>query len=84
MTLLMWHTVFMALVMLVVAKGVRAGLERAVSILMPGLFVLLLIAVGYAMTSGEFGRAVSFLFQPDFSKITTSGILVALGHASSP
>lgn len=81
MTLLLWHTVFMALVMLVVAKGVRAGLERAVSILMPGLFVLLLIAVGYAMTSGEFGRAVSFLFQPDFSKITTSGILVALGHA---
>ncbi len=81
LTLLLWHTVFMALVMLVVAKGVRAGLERAVSILMPGLFVLLLIAVGYAMTSGEFGRAVSFLFQPDFSKLSTSGILVALGHA---
>jgi len=81
MTLLLWHTVFMGLVMLVVARGVRAGLERAVSILMPGLFVLLLIAVGYAMTSGEFGRAVSFLFQPDFSKITTSGVLVALGHA---
>ncbi len=81
LTLLLWHTVFMALVMFVVAKGVRAGLERAVSILMPGLFVLLLIAVGYAMTSGEFGRAVSFLFQPDFSKLSTSGILVALGHA---
>ena len=43
--------------------------------------MLLLIAVGYAVTSGEFGRAVSFLFQPDFSKLTTSGILVALGHA---
>ncbi len=80
-TLLMWHTVFMALVMVVVAKGVRSGLERAVSILMPGLFILLLVMVGYAMTSGSFGQAVSFLFQPDFSKLTTSGILVALGHA---
>ena len=80
-TLLLWHTIFMALVMLVVARGVRSGLERAVSILMPGLFVLLLIVVGYAMTTGEFGRAASFLFQPDFSKLTTSGILVALGHA---
>ncbi|MEX0603787.1 MAG: sodium-dependent transporter [Marinobacter sp.] len=80
-TLLLWHTVFMALVMLVVAKGVRFGLERAVSILMPALFVLLLLVVGYAMTTGFFGQAVAFLFQPDFSKLTTSGVLVALGHA---
>lgn len=81
LTLLMWHTLFMALVMIVVARGVRSGLERAVSILMPALFVLLLIVVGYAMTSGHFGEAVSFLFRPDFSKLTTAGVLVALGHA---
>ncbi|MBS8240965.1 sodium-dependent transporter [Marinobacter lipolyticus] len=80
-TLLAWHTLFMVMVMVVVARGVRSGLERAVSILMPALFVLLLIVVGYAMTTGHFGQAVAFLFQPDFSKLTTSGILVALGHA---
>ncbi|MDX1597948.1 MAG: sodium-dependent transporter [Marinobacter sp.] len=80
-TLLAWHSLFMALVMFVVARGVRSGLERAVSILMPALFVLLLIVVGYAMTTGHFGQAAAFLFQPDFSKLTTSGILVALGHA---
>ncbi len=80
-TLLAWHTLFMALVMVVVVRGVRSGLERAVSILMPALFVLLLIVVGYAMTTGHFGQAAAFLFQPDFSKLTTSGILVALGHA---
>ena len=43
--------------------------------------MLLLIVVGYAMTTGHFGQAAAFLFQPDFSKLTTSGILVALGHA---
>lgn len=80
-TLLAWHTLFMVMVMVVVARGVRSGLERAVSILMPALFVLLLIVVGYAMTTGHFGQAAAFLFQPDFSKLTTSGILVALGHA---
>lgn len=80
-TLLLWHTVFMALVMVVVARGVRSGLERAVSILMPALFVLLLLVVGYAMTTSHFGQAAAFLFQPDFSKLTTSGVLVALGHA---
>lgn len=80
-TLLAWHTLFMALVMVVVVRGVRSGLERAVSILMPALFVLLLIVVGYAMTTGHFGQAAAFLFQPDFSRLTTSGVLVALGHA---
>ncbi|TBW55190.1 sodium-dependent transporter [Marinobacter halodurans] len=80
-TLLLWHTVFMALVMVVVARGVSAGLEKAVSILMPALFVLLLVVVGYAMTSGHFSDAVAFLFEPDFSKLTTKGVLIALGHA---
>ncbi|WP_336366158.1 sodium-dependent transporter [Marinobacter sp. C2H3] len=80
-TLLLWHTVFMVLVMVVVAKGVKAGLERAVTILMPALFVLLLIMVGYAMNSGAFARGAAFLFQPDFSKLSTTGLLVALGHA---
>ncbi|MEH6355367.1 MAG: hypothetical protein V7760_05005 [Marinobacter sp.] len=30
------------------------------------------------LTTGEFGRAVTFLFQPDFSKLATSGVLVAI------
>lgn len=80
-TLLMWHTLFMGLVMLVVARGLRKGLERAVTILMPALFILLLLVVGYSMTTGYFGQGVAFLFSPDFSKLTTEGVLVALGHA---
>ncbi len=79
--LLLWHSVFMGLTVLVSAGGVRHGLERAVTKLMPALFVLLLILVGYAMTSGHFGEAVSFLFKPDFSALTAEAVLVALGHA---
>jgi len=79
--LLLWHTVFMALVVLVVARGLKGGLERAVTILMPALFILLLMVVGYATTTGHFGEAVSFLFTPDFSALTVNGVLVALGHA---
>lgn len=81
LALLLWHTVFMALVMVVVGRGLRRGLEKAVTILMPALFVLLLMVVGYAMTTGHFGQGLSFLFAPDFSRLTTDGLLVALGHA---
>lgn len=79
--LLIWHTVFMALVVLVVSRGLKGGLERAATILMPALFMLLLVAVGYATTTGHFGEAVSFLFSPNFGALTVSGVLVALGHA---
>ncbi|GGC68232.1 sodium-dependent transporter [Marinobacter halophilus] len=79
--LLIWHTIFMALVVFVVSRGLKGGLERAVTILMPALLVLLLILVGYATTTGHFGEAVSFLFTPDFSALSVKGVLVALGHA---
>ena len=80
-TQLFWHTLFMAMTMFIVARGGREGLERAVRLLMPVLFVLLLILVGYAMNSGGFTQGLHFLFDPDFSKITTEGVLTALGHA---
>lgn len=80
--LLLWHSVFMAIVVLIVGRGIRSGLERAVNTLMPLLFILLVVMVFYAMNSGSFGRAVDFMFAPDFSKLTTKGVLVALGHAA--
>jgi len=79
--LLIWHTIFMALVVMVVSRGLKGGLEKAATILMPALFVLLLSAVGYATTTGYFGDALSFLFTPDFSALTINGVLIALGHA---
>jgi len=78
--LLGWHSLFMIMTMLVVARGVK-GLERAVRFLMPTLLGLLLLLVGYAMKQGAFEEAVSFLFSADFSKITSDSILTAMGHA---
>jgi NSS family neurotransmitter:Na+ symporter len=79
--LLAWHTIFMVLCVLVVARGVASGLERAVRVLMPALFVLLLVLVGYAATSGHFGEAVAYMFRPDWSKLGTAGVLSAMGQA---
>lgn len=94
--LLAWHTLFMVMCMVVVARGVRHGLERAVRILMPALFVLLLVLLGYAYNTGFFQQGLEFLFTPDFSKVfyqceIQNGVescsfdggpmLVAMGHA---
>ena len=79
--LLAWHTIFMIMTMIVVARGVKSGLEQAVRFLVPALFVLLLLLDGYAMSSGAFNQGLAFLFTPDFSKITANGVLIAMGHA---
>ncbi|WP_136254696.1 sodium-dependent transporter [Onishia niordana] len=79
--LLLWHSVFMLLVIGIVARGVTKGLEGAVRTLMPALGVLLVVLVGYGMTTGHFGEAVSYLFNPDWSKLTGEVVLAALGHA---
>jgi neurotransmitter:Na+ symporter, NSS family len=76
-----YGTLVLLLTLGIVALGVREGLERSLRFMMPGLFVLLLVLVGYAATTGHFGEAVHFLFDADFSKLSAQSVLVALGHA---
>lgn len=94
--LLFWHSLFMLLTVGVVARGVRDGLERAITILMPALFVMLFIMVIYAYVAGDFARGAQFLFNVDFAKVfqtctgtgeakvcefTGQPLLVAMGQA---
>jgi len=79
--LLAWHTVFMVMTMVVVARGVKSGLEQAVKYMMPALFIMLLMLVGYSMNTGHFGEGLQFMFKPDFQKIDGWVVLAALGQA---
>ncbi|MDE1463792.1 sodium-dependent transporter [Spartinivicinus poritis] len=79
--LLTWSTLVILVTLFIVGKGVKSGLEKAVNILMPCLLVLIIVMVGYAMTTGHFMQGVSFLFNPDFSKLSGESMLIALGHA---
>jgi NSS family neurotransmitter:Na+ symporter len=81
--LILWHTLFMLLTVAVSAAGVRAGIERAVTILMPTLFLLLLVLILYnlATDAASFAQGLGFLFDPDFSKLSAVAVLTALGHA---
>ena len=79
--LVAWTTVVLGITGIIVGKGLKDGLEKAVTYLMPSMFVLLLIIAGYAAINGDFGATIQFMFYPDFSKLTYSGVLIALGHA---
>jgi NSS family neurotransmitter:Na+ symporter len=77
----MGHTLFMALAVFVVARGVERGLEQAVRIMVPALLVLMFVLLGYSINSGHFGTGVAFLFTPDFGALTWDSVLVAMGQA---
>jgi NSS family neurotransmitter:Na+ symporter len=79
--MLAWHTIFMVMTAIVVARGVEQGLEKAVRFLMPALFIMLVVMVGYAMNTDAFGRGLAFLFKPDFAQLDAQGVLSAMGQA---
>lgn len=65
----------------VLSKGVKGGIERINFWLIPTLFVMLLLMLGYSFGMNGFDEAAKFLLVPDFSKITGESVFVALGLA---
>lgn len=80
-TMFGWHSLFVLVVMSILAAGVVHGLERATRLIMPALFALLVVLLGYSATSGYFGQAWSFLFSFETRQLSWEGALAALGHA---
>ena len=79
--LILWHTVFMILTALIVSAGIKDGIGRMVKILMPLLGFLMIFMVIYSIINGDFSSAMSFLFAPDFSNVTSDTLLQAMGQA---
>lgn len=62
-------------------SGIKEGVEKYSKILMPILFVIFIALIGYSMTLDGFGTAIEFLFKPDFSELSTSTVIAAIGQA---
>lgn len=78
---LIWTGAFLLLNVLIVAKGVAGGIEKAGKVLMPTLLIILILIAVRGMTLEGAGAGLEFLFKPDFSKVTGSTVLSALGQA---
>lgn len=73
--------VFLALNHLIIMAGVEKGIEKISNILMPLLFVILLVFCVNSLFLSGASEGISFLFTPDFSQITPSVVLGAMGQA---
>ena len=79
--MIFWHTLFMVISVAVVVRGIAHGIERLATYLMPCMFLILLVLLAYSITTPEFGQSMSFMFNFNYSKLSTNGVVIALGHA---
>jgi len=79
--MMFWTLIGLALTGLIIYSGVQHGIERAVRVLMPTLFALLVALAGYNLFAGGFGAAADYLFVADFSKVGPAMVLAAVGQA---
>ena len=76
-----WTVVFLLLNYLILARGIRNGIEKISNILMPVLFLILIGCTINSLMMPAAAEGVSFLLKPDFSQITPKVVLSAMGQA---
>lgn len=81
LTALIGQIVFLLCTIIVVARGVQQGIEKASKIMMPALFILFLVLVVRSLSLDGAMEGIKFLLVPNFSEITSESILFALGQA---
>ncbi len=79
---ILFTAIFIGMALFVVMAGVKGGIEKASKVLMPALFIILICTAVFSLCLGEgVSEGLAFYLKPDFSKLTGTGILAAMGQA---
>ncbi|MEG0503592.1 MAG: sodium-dependent transporter, partial [Raoultibacter sp.] len=76
----LWMFIFMAIVFIIVALGVKGGIEKANLIMMPALIIMAIAIAIYTMTIPGALDGVMYYLTPDFSKFSAELVIGALGQ----
>lgn len=77
----MYLIIFTVITAVIILGGVQKGIEAVSKVLMPVLLVLVLVLCVRSITLPNSSVGLSYLFSPDFSKLSGEGVLAALGQA---
>lgn len=80
-TQLFYHSLSFLIIISIVMRGIKSGIEKMNYILMPALILILLGMFFYATRLDAFSQAWNFMFVPDWSKINSEALVTAVGHA---
>ena len=78
---IVYAVVFMLMVHVIIIRGVQNGIERFSKLMMPMLLLIIAFLVVCSFSMSGFTEGVTYLLKPDFSKVTPSVVLSAVGQA---
>ena len=78
---LVTHTTFLLVTAVIVAAGIKGGIEKFSKVMMPVLFFIVVAIAIYSMLLPGASAGLEYLFRPDFSKIDANACAAALGQA---
>lgn len=79
---LTFTAIFMALTIAIICGGVKDGIEKWCSRLMPSLLVVLVLLIGYVLTLDGANEGVEAYLVPDFGRLTNPKLIIgAMGQA---
>lgn len=79
--MMLWHTLFVLLMVAIASQPLKQGLEKIFTVLVPTMAVLLVIGIFYAIYSNGISESVDYLLYPDWSRVDSSTPLMALQRA---
>ncbi len=79
--MMLWHTLFVILLIVIGAQHLRKGIERISYVLVPGMVLTLVIGLIIASNSTGFQESIRYLLHADFSMIDANTPLLALQRA---
>jgi len=79
--MMLWHTLFVVVIVTISAQNLRKGLQRIFVLLVPVMAVLLVIGLFYAFYSGGMTQSVEYILYPDWSRVDAGMPLLALQRA---
>ena len=77
----LWQTLFMAVTIAIVLRGLQKGIESFARIAMPTFFIILLILAIYSLNLDSAGDALDYLLTPRFEELSPQVVLAAFGQA---
>lgn len=78
---LVWTVVFLLINYAVVLRGVQKGIEKMSNVMMPALLILIMAFCINSLLLPGASEGIGFLFKPDFSQISGSVVIGAMGQA---
>jgi len=76
-----WLVTFILTAHFVITRGVQSGIEKFSKLMMPTLFIITIVLVVCSVTLPGASKGIAFLLRPDWSKVSSSVILDAMGQA---